>query len=317
MTAAQPELSIVLVAHEMRRELTRTIRSLSPPMQLRVAAGRYELIVVDNGSSEPPDRAACERFGARIRWLEADDPSPSPAAAANAGLAEATAPLVGVMIDGARIASPGLVHHALMASRLHSRALIATLGFHLGPDVQHRSIAAGYDRGAEDELLESVDWTADGYRLFEISQFSGSSRFGWFETPAESNALFMAREIWQELGGYDERFRSPGGGHVNLDLFVRSCELPDARLVILLGEATFHQLHGGAASARPPEQRRELGAEYRRLRGRRYERPQMRPTYVGTLAPQAVASIEGGHRPWGRETTGAAPASNPSSVARS
>jgi hypothetical protein len=193
-----------------------------------------------------------------------------------------------------------------MASRLDSRALIATLGFHLGPDVQHRSIAAGYDRDAEDALLESVDWTADGYRLFEISQFSGSSRFGWFETPAESNALFMAREMWQELGGYDERFRSPGGGHVNLDLFARSCELPDTTLVILLGEATFHQLHGGAATARPPEQRRELGAEYRRLRGRRYERPRMRPAYLGTLAPQAVASIAGGHEPWGRETTSVA-----------
>ena len=75
-------------------------------------------------------------------------------------------------------------------------------------------------------LLERADWTRDGYRLFDISVFAGSSQWGWFAPIAESNALFMPEELWTEIGGYDERFVSTGGGLVNLDTFVRACALP-------------------------------------------------------------------------------------------
>jgi hypothetical protein len=50
------------------------------------------------------------------------------------------------------------------------------------------------------------------------------------------------------MNGVDEAFDYPGGGFVNLDLILRAFELPQARLVVLLGEGTFHQLHGGIAT---------------------------------------------------------------------
>ena len=56
--------------------------------------------------------------------------------------------------------------------------------------------------------------------------------------------------MWDELGGLDERFELPGGGLVNHDLYRRACDLPGAELVVLLGEGTFHQYHGGAATSR-------------------------------------------------------------------
>ena len=59
--------------------------------------------------------------------------------------------------------------------------------------------------------------------------------------------------MWTALGGVDERFDAPGGGHLNLDTFRRSVELPGADLVVLLAEATFHQLHGGIATNSPVE----------------------------------------------------------------
>jgi hypothetical protein len=289
--ATPPRISVVLVAYEMRRELPRTIQSLSPAMQRGIEAADYELVVVDNGSAEPPDREQCEAYGASITWLRIDDASPSPVAAINQGIAAARAPLVGAMIDGARLASPGVLRHALLAARLHRRPVIATLGFHLGSDLQRLSIADGYDRDAEDALLAEAGWTEDGYRLFGISTFAGSSRSGWFETPQESNALFMPAELWAELGGFDERFAAPGGGFANTDVFTRACELPTVRLVVLLGEGTFHQLHGGVVTNDPLVRREALREEYRTLRGREPGPPAVRPTYLGTPHAEAVASI--------------------------
>jgi hypothetical protein len=289
--AALPRISVVIVAYEMERELPRTIQSLSPGMQRGIDAADYELVVVDNGSAEPPDRERCEAFGAPITWLRIDDASPSPAAAINRGIAASRAPLVGAMVDGARLASPGVLRHALLAARLHRRPVIATLGFHLGPDLQRLSIGEGYDRDAEDALLAEAGWTEDGYRLFGISTLAGSSRSGWFETPQESNALFMPAELWAELGGFDERFTGPGGGFVNTDVFVRACELPKVRLVVLLGEGTFHQLHGGAVTNDPIVRREALRDEYRALRGREPAAPKARPTYLGTPPAAALASI--------------------------
>ena len=39
----------------------------------------------------------------------------------------------------------------------------------------------------------------------------------------------MRRELWDEIGGMDERFQLPGGGLVNLDLFSRAEYSMDAK----------------------------------------------------------------------------------------
>ncbi|MGZ4411106.1 MAG: hypothetical protein ACXVY8_03135, partial [Gaiellaceae bacterium] len=179
---------------------------------------------------------------------------------------------------------------ALLGSRIHPRAVVATLSFHLGPDVQQRSIATGYCAEAEDRLLDGIRWTEDGYRLFDISVFAVSSSGGWFATPAESNALFMSPALWEEHGGFDERFEAPGGGLVNLDLFARACALADSQLVLLLGEGTFHQIHGGVAT-NSTVPRDDFPSEYLRLRGHRFVRPQADAVYVGAPRGSALGSI--------------------------
>ena len=97
--------------------------------------------------------------------------------------------------------------------------------------------------------------------------------------------------MWTELGGYDERFVTPGGGLVNQDAYRRACALPDCQLVVLLGEGTFHQVHGGVATnaERPPL---ELFAqEYRAIRGGDYARPGNTAWYFGQVGPDASQSI--------------------------
>jgi hypothetical protein len=110
--------------------------------------------------------------------------------------------------------------------------------------------------------------------------------------PAETNALFLPAAHWQAFGGYDTAFVSPGGGLVNLDTWARLCADPQNDLFMLLGEATFHQVHGGIAtnSLAPPHDL--FAAEYQRLRGRPYERPSRKPLFLGSFPRQALRSVE-------------------------
>jgi hypothetical protein len=215
----------------------------------------------------------------------------SPVPAINFGLAVARGDLVGVCIDGARMASPGLLSKALAASKLHRRPVIGTIAFHLGPDVQMESVKHGYNQAIEDKLLAGSGWEADGYRLFTISVFAGSSGGGWFELPAESNAFFLRAEHWRALGGWDEGFVTPGGGLVNLDTWARVCADTTGELIMLLGEATFHQVHGGAATNSLNPSFELFREEYSRLRGRPYERPTRQPLYFGTLPETMRTSL--------------------------
>jgi hypothetical protein len=286
------ELSVVVVSFNMARELPRTIRTLSAAMQRGIPAQDYEVIVVDNGSTRPFDEVACRQWVPDLVVHHMKDPTVSPVPAINKGLELSCGELVGIFIDGARMASPGLLASALMASRLHERPAIGTLAFHLGPQVQMESIRHGYNQHVEDALMSSSGWESDGYRLFEISAFAGSSSKGWFHVPAETNALFLKRSHWFEIGGFDPGFLTPGGGLANLDTWARICDDPRFFVIMLLGEATFHQVHGGVAtnSLAPPQD--QFAAEYLQLRGRAFVWPSRRPFFFGSPAPQTLKWIE-------------------------
>jgi glycosyltransferase involved in cell wall biosynthesis len=263
----------------MGRELPRTLRSLAPGYQRGISADDYEVIVVDNGSPEPLDAAMLEAFPGRLRSVRLDPAPPAPARAANLGVEMADADFVGLWIDGARLASPGLLARAVLARRLAERPLVATLGWHLGPARHMDARAVGYDAASEDALLDRLDWELDGYRLFSASTLAGSSARGWFAA------------MWQELGGLDEAFVLPGGGLSNHDLYRRACELEGVDVVVLLGEGTFHQIHGGAATSGRFGWR-EMHDEYVALRGREYRPPENERLYLGSVPDAALASVE-------------------------
>ncbi len=284
-------LSVIVVSYNMARELPRTLRSLSPPMQSGVDRADYELIVVDNGSTQPFPEAECRKWAPDMILHRMADAHPSPVRAANRGLEAARGDLVCLCIDGARMASPGLLAAALAASRLHDWPVIGTLAFHLGPKLQQKSMAEGYNQLVEDELLAGSGWELDGYRLFEISVFAASSAQGWFVLPSESNAIFLRSAHWKTLGGLDPGFVTPGGGLVNLDIWARACGDPMGQVIMLLGEATFHQFHGGVStnSLNPPSL--DFRAEYLSLRGKPFVRPDADIRHFGRLNRPALDSI--------------------------
>ena len=293
----KPSLSVVVVVYNMPREAPRTLHSLSAAYQRHIDPDDYEVIVVDNGSNPPLDPQIIEKLAGNFRLIRIDPAPCSPAHAVNRGLAESKGDVIGVMIDGARMVTPGLLHFARHGARLYDKAVVATLGWYLGHDFQGWAMQYGYNHAREDALLNSIDWPNDGYRLFEIGAMDESSVDGWFQPIAESNALFLRRELWELIGGVDERFDAPGGGLINLDTFHRILEEPDAELVILLGEATFHQLHGGTSTNSMPDRQADNWArwstQYKVIRGRPYDwpRPKHAPTYIGTLPPPALARL--------------------------
>lgn len=290
MTRA-PALSVVVVAFDMARELPRTVESLLPPYQTGLDATAIQIIIADNRSTEPVRR---EHFpaDADITVIRVEDGGVSPCRAVNAAVALSKADHVAIMIDGARMASPGLLSLALQAARLHDKAFISTIGFHLGPKVQQISVNEGYDRDVEDGLLAGIGWPAEGYRLFEISTLGQSYHRGVLEPPPETTFFVLSRRRYDEIGGFDERFVSLGGGLTNFDIYERALA-DDAPLVTLVGEGTFHQLHYGATTRsggvnRPVESDGATlwslyAREYAEIRGRPWVACDRRPMLFGAI----------------------------------
>lgn len=285
-----PSVSVVVVAYDMDRELPRTLASLAPRNQHGLPDEDYEVIVVDNGSATPIAPAALDAFGGRGRLLRIDPAPPSPARAANEGIRAARADLVGLIVDGARIASAGLVAAALAASRRAHDPIITAPAYHLcGRGAGHDPLDA-FTAADEDQLLARCGWPGDPDVLFAHSTIAASSARGWFAPMGESSSLFMRRQRWDALGGFDERFELPGGGLVNHDLYRRACQTDGTDLFVLVGEGTFHQRHGGAATSGRIGWD-EMQHDHVALRGEPYRPPARPARLVGRVRAAALGHL--------------------------
>jgi glycosyltransferase involved in cell wall biosynthesis len=289
--SSQPELSVVVILYDMNDEAPQTLASLSSAYQRAIAPEQYEIIVIDNGSPAPLPRTAVEGHGPNFRYFEFPDAPPSPAAALNLGASVARGKFLGFIVDGARMSSPGLLRWARTAFDAFLNPVCTAPAFHLGPDVHRAAVEKGHTKEKEQELLASISWQQNGYRLFEISTLAPSSRQGWLGPGSESSSLFLRRSLYDALGGYDERFDAPGGGLVNQDFYSRILERNDTELVTLLGEGTFHQMHGGAATGQTAERFRVLhrawNDQYQSLRGKSFEPSRRTPVCLGRLGDEA------------------------------
>lgn len=291
-----PKLSVILIVYNMQREAPRTLQSLCPGYQGGVREEDYEVIIVENGSSLPLPKAAIDSLAPNFSYYYLKDPPASPAYAINFGASKARGEILCIMIDGACLLTPGIFRMALKAFAMFDNPIVMTRYFFLGPGRQNITIGQGYNQQAEDELLKKIEWPRDGYRLFEIgvplprpnSDLTPAEyRVIWFARLFESNCIFFKKETFRRFGGCNEKFDIPGGGFLNLDMFREAARLDDTEVVQLIGEAVFHQVHGGTTTNVSMEDKQleidRYRQQYKRIRKEEYAVPQKTVHLLGSV----------------------------------
>lgn len=180
--------------------------------------------------------------------------------------------------------TPGVVKSTLEITKTNPDALVHFPSVHLGNQLQNESILNGYDEVYEDQLLDAIDWQKDGYSLFKISNASGYA-YRIFAAARESNCFAIKTDQLKVLGKYNPQFQTAGGGYANIELFRRIVHANPASVYHVIGEATFHQIHGGTTSnhARTTSQINEFTQEFHEISGEAPLPPPYEPNYYGVL----------------------------------
>ncbi|MGH8979292.1 MAG: CmcI family methyltransferase, partial [Acidimicrobiia bacterium] len=292
MTTGTIDLTVVVVFFNMRREAARTLQSLTRGYQQGIDDLRYEVIALDNGSTgaQRLDEEFVRSFGPEFQYVDmGSDATPSPTVALNRGIQLGRGKAFALMIDGAHVLTPGVLKYGMVGLRSYEPAIVATQQWYVGPGQQPEAVISGYDTEDEDALFRRIEWPLDGYRLFEIGHFIGER--DWFDGLLESNCLFAPRALLEQVGGFDDIFSMPGGGYANLELYERLGSSPGATVTTILGEGSFHQVHGGTTTNDGGRHKRRsktfsYGEHYRERRGRTLRGPVKPIHYVGAMSAQ-------------------------------
>ncbi|MGB3620692.1 MAG: glycosyltransferase family A protein [Ketobacter sp.] len=291
----RPKLSLIVIIYNMPDQAEKTLASLAVDYQRNVRTEDYEVLVMENNSGNNLGQERAIKHGSNFRYYLRHETEPTPIHAINFAVQESRADFIGIIIDGARMLTPGVVSYTIAALAIAEQPVICVPGYHLGAKLQQEAMQEGYDETHEQMLLDSIQWPSDGYRLFEISCFSGTSSGGYFKPLSESNCLCMSKQLYAEIGGCDKRFNETGGGQVNLDLYKRASERDNTTLIALIGEGSFHQFHGGITTGQMGEERidtmRRHFAQYASIRGEAYIPPDKRPILFGAIADSTVPFI--------------------------
>jgi cephalosporin hydroxylase len=286
-------LSVIVNFYNMQREAGRTLTSLTRSYQQHLKDLPYEVLCIDNGSTPRLERAWVESFGPEFRLIRPEHPQPSPCAAINAAAAGARGEYLAIMIDGAHVLTPGVLHEAMSAFKEQQAEVVAVRHWFVGGD-QRWLTQNRYTREMEDRLFARICWPKRGYELFRIGAPIGENPDPWFTDLTESNCLFLAAALYERIGGMDEAFSIPGAGLANLDLLRRAAAETTRDVVCLLGEATFHQYHGGTTTNVSDDEKdarvRTYFNNYRQLRGESFQGVEARRLRLRGSIPNEFAA---------------------------
>ena len=290
MFTQSPKLSIILIAYNMPGQLEKTLFTLSADYQQGVAADDYEIIVIENNSANPYPAEKVAKLPGNFRYLLRDEAGVSPVPAVNEGFAMCRAPVICLMIDGARMLSPGVVRTALQAFAISKNAVVAVPGYHLGGAEQHLVEGESDPGQLEAQLLGSVDWHAYGYELFSISTFSGANAQGFLNPMMECNCMLASAKNFAAIGHANNEFQQPGGGSINLHMYRSLGMLSTTEFFVLPGEGSFHQYHGGVTTSSYEDREAEIARHRVQLHSfweDGFHSLRREPQLLGRISPQA------------------------------
>jgi GT2 family glycosyltransferase len=167
---ASPQLSVVVCTHDRPERLSALLSSLE---RQTLAAGAFEVIVVDDGS-EPPALADGAATAANVRLIR-NHVTSGPAAARNRGWRLARGALIGFTDDDC-IADPRWLEAALAAAERNPGAIV---------------------QGRTEPVPDELD------RLGVLSRTVRVERLG---PHYETCNIFYPRALLEELGGFDEAY---------------------------------------------------------------------------------------------------------------
>ncbi len=288
----QPLITIVINFYNNEREAPRSLYTLSAAYQRGVTENDYKIIAIDNGSPKPLKEEQVLKFGSNFTYYNFKSKHPSPCEAINFGINKADTPFVMCLIDGAHMLSPRVVDFTIKAIRAYDNPAIFTLPLHFGPYMQFYSVMHGYNQKVEDSLLESIPWVENGYSLFTISNMKNYER-NFFSPLYESNCFTVKKSEMLRHGSFSEKFISSGGGLVNLDIFKKLVEDESIQNVTLVGEASFHQYHGGVTTnqAKKHQPLPAFKKEYKDIYGVYFSGATYVSEYIGIVTPESSDQI--------------------------
>lgn len=285
------DLSIIIVFHNNKREAQRSLYSLSKKYQRNISDLKYEVLCIDSNSTDPLEAKDFENLGPEFTFHRFQIDNPSPVGALQYGIDNAKSEHLGIIIDGAHIITPNVLNYFNQLSKLDSNYFVYTHPFHIGEYYQNDNMVKfKYNQEVEDKLIKSVDWKANGYMLFEISNYKQSNE-PFLSNVFESNCFFISKSHLSKVGGVNNKFTSRGGGFINLDVFKRVVEYPTTKTTALLGEGSFHQFHGGTStnSERNSELQKMFREEYQTVTLKSYQGPIYTPELYGKFINKHIS----------------------------
>jgi GT2 family glycosyltransferase len=203
-----PAVSIVVPTYQRGRLAAATLQALAgvdPP------AGGFEVVVVDDGSDDEHAAELEAEIATRPAFRLIRQPNRGPASARNAGIASTSAPLVAFLDDDCFPASDWLAR--LVRSLDEGGDDVAAVGGRVLP-------------------APATNWVSRFCAAVEYS--SGVQPV--FENAATANACYR-RSVLEELGGFDEGFRYPGGDDPDLS---RRARQAGYRLLFVPDAIVYH-----------------------------------------------------------------------------